>query len=248
MEQNKLSVTKKVKRFNSSKESRLISAWKQIHCNHGRLLHKMARGICCTQPRSHHSGQLLVREFVCRYGVPLEIHSDQGRNFESTVFSEMCTLLEMKKTRTTPYHPQSDGMVERLNRTLEAQLSIFVNDHQTDWDTYLPMLMKAYRTAIQQSTKCSPAKLMFGRELRLPIDLLYGRPSEERPKNTSLYAEKLFRILEDTHDFARKSLELASDKMKSYYDSHSSQRHLKFGDAVWLYNPQRKKGLSPKLS
>ena len=90
---------------------------------------------------------LLVREFVCRYGVPLEIHSDQGRNFESAVFSEMCTLLEMKKTRTTPYHPQSDGMVERLNRTLEAQLSIFV-DHQTDWDTYLPMLVMAYRTAI----------------------------------------------------------------------------------------------------
>ena len=89
---------------------------------------------------------------------------------------------------------------------------------------------------------------MFGRELRLPIDLLYGRPSEERPKNTSLYAEQLFRILEDTHDFARKSLELASDKMNSYYDSRSSQRHLKVGDAVWLYNPERKKGLSPKLS
>ena len=74
---------------------------------------------------------LLVREFVCCCGVPLEIHSDQGRNFESAVFSEMCTLLGMEKTRTTPYHPQSDGMVERLNRTLEAQLSIFVDDHQT---------------------------------------------------------------------------------------------------------------------
>ena len=70
----------------------------------------------------------------------------------------------------------------------------------------------------------------------------------KRDLKTPLYAEQLFRILEYTHDFACKSLELASDKMKSYYDSRSSQRHLKVGDAVWLYNPQRKKGLSPKLS
>ena len=191
---------------------------------------------------------LLVREFVCRYGVPLEVHSDQGRNFESAVFAEMCTLLGMEKTRTTPYHPQSDGMVERLNRTLEAQLSIFVDDHQTDWDTYLPMLMMAYRTAVQETTRCSPAKLMFGRELKLPIDLLYGRPAEERRGSVTPYAENLLKTLEDTHDFARRRLELASDRMKSYYDSKCSQRQIRIGDAVWLHNPQRKKGISPKLS
>ena len=167
---------------------------------------------------------LLVREFVSRYGVPLEIHSDQGRNFGSAVFSEMCPLLGMEKTRTTPYHPQSDGMVERLNRTLEAQLSIFVDDHQTDWDVYLPMLMMAYRTAVQESTRCSPARLMLGRELKLPIDLLYGRPIEERPNGITPYAKDLLKTLEDIHDFARKWLELASDRMKSYYDNKCSQR------------------------
>ncbi|MCG8622472.1 MAG: DDE-type integrase/transposase/recombinase [Proteobacteria bacterium] len=91
---------------------------------------------------------LLVREVVCRYGVPLELHSDQGRNFESTVFAEMCSLLGIGKTHTTPYHPQSDVMVEQLNRTLETQLSMFVQDHQKDWEVYLPILMMAYRTAI----------------------------------------------------------------------------------------------------
>ena len=49
-----------------------------------------------------------------------------------------------------------------------------MDDHQTDWDMYLPMLMMAYPTAVQESTRCSPARLMFGRELKLPIDLLYG--------------------------------------------------------------------------
>ena len=63
--------------------------------------------------------EALVNNFVYRFGVPLIIHSDQGRNFESQVFTEMCRLLGVKKTRTTPLHPQSDGMVERFNRTIE---------------------------------------------------------------------------------------------------------------------------------
>ena len=68
--------------------------------------------------------KILVNEMICRFGVPLEIHSDQGQNFESALFKEMCCLLGMSKTRTIPLHPQSDGMVERMNRTTEAQLSI----------------------------------------------------------------------------------------------------------------------------
>ena len=62
--------------------------------------------------------ELLVREFICQFGVPLLIHSDQGRNFESELFAKVCRLRGIKKTRTTPYHPQSDGMVERCNRTI----------------------------------------------------------------------------------------------------------------------------------
>ena len=60
----------------------------------------------------------LVEEFVARFGVPLELHSDQGRDFESEVFQKMCLLLGISKTRTTPYHPRSDGMIERFNRTI----------------------------------------------------------------------------------------------------------------------------------
>ena len=62
--------------------------------------------------------QKLVDECFCRFSVPEQLHSDQGRQFESTLISEMCKILQIHKTRTTPYHPQSDGMVERFNRTL----------------------------------------------------------------------------------------------------------------------------------
>ena len=62
-----------------------------------------------------------------RFGVPAELHSDQGRNFEAQVFGEVCRRLEVHKTRTTPLHPQSDGLVERFNRTLATQLAILTS-------------------------------------------------------------------------------------------------------------------------
>ena len=65
---------------------------------------------------------IIVREVVSRFGVPSSIHLDQGRKYESRLFSEMCKVLPIKKTRTTPYHPQSDGMVERFNKTLVRML------------------------------------------------------------------------------------------------------------------------------
>ena len=115
--------------------------------------------------------EVFVKQFAVQFGAPLMLHSDQEGNFESTVFSEMCRLLGITKTRTTPLHPESDGMVERYDRTLEAQLSTFVEDRQHDWDSYLPILLIAYKTTIRESTGCTPASLMLGRHLRLPIDL-----------------------------------------------------------------------------
>ena len=120
--------------------------------------------------------EVLVKELVCHFGVPLYIYSNQGRNFESAVFGEMCNLLGMTESRITPLHPQSDGMVEQFNRTLEAQLSMFVEDHQKDWDQLVPLMQMAYRTAVHETTGCTPASIMFGLDLKLPIDTLCGRP------------------------------------------------------------------------
>ena len=132
-----------------------------------------------------------------------------------------------------------------MNRTLEAQLSKFVDDHQRDWDHYLPFLMLALRSATSEATKCSPAMLQFGRELRLPVDLLLSRPGESVPTHT--YNEKLQQKLEQVHTFARESLRISSDYMKGYYDLRADGKTFQAGDAVWLYNPRRKPGLTPKL-
>ena len=122
---------------------------------------------------------LLVKEVACRFGAPVLIQYDQGRNSYSALFTEMCQLLGIKKTRTSTYHPQSDDMVERLNPTPEDQLAKFVDYHQKDWDEHIYFLLMAYRSAVHESTCCTTAKMMFGRNLRLPIDLLLGQPVEK---------------------------------------------------------------------
>ena len=91
--------------------------------------------------RAETVAKCLVDEVIRRFGVPNYIHSDQGRQFESELYQEVSFLLDIKKTRTTPYHPQSDGMVERFNKTLEALLHAFVNEEHSDWDERLPMFL-----------------------------------------------------------------------------------------------------------
>ncbi|GBM15300.1 hypothetical protein AVEN_210932-1 [Araneus ventricosus] len=134
-------------------------------------------------------------------------------------------------------------MVERFNRTILNHLSLFVSKKQTDWDTHLPLFLLAYRSADHEATGCTPADMLFGRTLRLPCDILFGRPSVT-PSSPNEYLNSLEARLESVHAFARERIKLASERMKTRYDSG---HHFKEGDQVWMYNPKRRRGLGPKL-
>ena len=114
---------------------------------------------------------------VCRFGMPTVIHSDQGREFENKVMHELCILGGAHKTKTTLYHPESDGLVERFNRTLLMMLVMFAGEHKDDWDDLLPPVMMAYRSSVHESTGFSPYRLMFGEECMLPMDI--GMPRRQ---------------------------------------------------------------------
>lgn len=92
--------------------------------------------------------ETLFKGWIKRYGCPQEIHSDQGAQFESQLFREMCKVLQINKTRTTSYHPQSDGMIERLNRTIKDILSKYISVNQTDWDKFIDEIVFAYNSTI----------------------------------------------------------------------------------------------------
>ena len=93
-------------------------------------------------------------------------------------------------------------MVKQFNLTLEAPVAKFVSEHQRDWDHHLQLLMMAYRTSVHDTTGKTPAMMMMGRDLRLPIDLFIGRPSDEQPVHKSDYTQALLNCLEEVHDYA----------------------------------------------
>ena len=190
--------------------------------------------------------RVLVEQFICRYGVPENIHSDQGSNFESEVFRSMCQLLGIHKTRTTPYHPQSDGLAERLNRTIQTMLTFYVSQDQSDWDEHLPYIMMAYRASEQETTGITPNRMMFGRELSLPLNLFVSNP-EENYTSPEEYACKLYGRMQQAFHVARNKIQDEQRRQKRLYDIKLKGKPYNVGDKVWLYVYTRKIGLTPKL-
>lgn len=112
--------------------------------------------------------KVLVNKWSCRFGVPGRIHSDQGRNFESNLIQQLCSMHGTDKSHTTPYHPAGSGQCERFLHTLPAT-------KKRGWSCYLPQVTFSYHTTVHQSTGDSPFFLMFGQDPYLPVDFLHPR-------------------------------------------------------------------------
>ena len=188
----------------------------------------------------------LVDEFFCRYSPPEQLHSDQGKQFESKLMKEICNILKISKSRTTAYHPQCDGLVERFNRTLKHMLSTTLKDHPFDWEQRLRKVCMAYNTSVHSSTGYTPYYLLFGHEARLPLDLMYGtkKPQPQLPQD---YAAHLKQSLSDAHYAVRQQLNQAHARQKEFYDRKVHGEPYKKGDLVWLHNLAIPPGQSAKL-
>jgi transposase InsO family protein len=170
-------------------------------------------------PIPDHTAETCARELVmrvfCRLGLPRELHSDQGRDFLSDLFSGVCKLLHIRRTRTTPWHPQSDGMVERLNRTLAAMLRQYTSENQEDWDEWLPLCNLAYNGSRHSSTMYTPYFLMFGRDLRVPLELVLPTPdttmlSSPKLVSTHHFVERIQQTFSHVFGLVREHLGAAS--------------------------------------
>ena len=139
-----------------------------------RLFYQVDKSLCYSEQESATIAKEFVDQFCCYYGMSETIHTDQGTNFQSSLFKETCRLLGIGDTRTTPYRPQANGLVEQFNK---MSLTSYVQQDQKDWDLHLQRVLLAFGSSVQESTGWSPFFLMFGKEVRLPIDLLYGPPS-----------------------------------------------------------------------
>lgn len=178
--------------------------------------------------------------WIPHHGAPEQLHSDQGKNLTGKVISEICKSLEVLKTRTTPFHPQSDGASERSIRTVNAMLSKVVESDQRNWDLYLSSTSLAYNTAVHSSTNFTPCYLEFGRELRLPNDLVEPLHVRSEAKSQSDFASQVRSRLERAYKVATESLSMAHNTQKHYYDRWARARTYKKGELVlWLDNIKR---------
>ena len=109
--------------------------------------------------------------FGC-YGTPTQLHSDQGRNFESGLIKALCAMYGVQKTRTTSYHPQGNGQTERFNHTLCSLIRSLAVTERRRWPEALPHLPMMYNATPHRVTDLSPYELMFGRQPALPVDQL----------------------------------------------------------------------------
>ena len=177
--------------------------------------------------------EALVKGWVLHLGAPLLLHSDQGREFESRLWTEMCHQLAICKTRTNPYRPQSDGQVERFNRTLIQVLKPLVNTHMDDWDDQCEFVVHAYNNTVHSSTNCTPNLLVFGEDMIMPADLVFGVVgiSPEAPC-TVLFVESLRERFKYAYEVVRTHLQKAAKWQKVGYDTGLKRRRFEVGDRV----------------
>lgn len=130
--------------------------------------------------------RVVYDQWVCRYGVPIFLTCDQGRQFESHLFRELMKLLGIQRNHTTPYHPQSNGAVERWHRSLKAALSARLISTKGSWVEQLSTVLLGLRAAGRSDCNISAAEMTFGQNLRLPGDFYDPSPQNVSSDNYSL--------------------------------------------------------------
>ena len=176
----------------------------------------------------------LFTHWISKFGVPGRVHSDCGSNFNSKLFSEYCKIMGIQKTFTSPYYPQSDGLVERLFRTAKSMIGAVMEERQTkDWSSVLPVVELGLRATVQKTTGYSPFELIFGRKPRLPqVCTFYGNMEITNYE----YLEQLKRKVRDLRLKANTEITKRKKEEADLYNKNRWNTKAKVGDKVMIKN------------
>jgi transposase InsO family protein len=122
---------------------------------------------------------VVFKQWICLFGAPNSIHTDRGTAFESALFKEMCAIAGVIKSKTAPYYPQSDGLVERQFRTVKDMLYATSKTYNRDWAEVIPLVEIGLRSSIQKTNKISPFQVIFGKQMKLPVQWQFPADIQE---------------------------------------------------------------------
>jgi len=142
--------------------------------------------------------RVLYDQFFSRFGLPRQLHSDMGKNFESNLFKELCNLVGTQKSHTTAFCPHSDGQAERVIKSLLQMLRATAEENPENWPQHLPMLMSAYRMTVHKTTGFTPNFAMLAKEVQLPASLI-ARPPEEPMAPKVPFVQNFRDVMRDAH-------------------------------------------------
>ena len=178
---------------------------------------------------------VIVNEYIARFGCPRRIHSDCAANFQSEIIAEMCRLLNIEKSKISPYHPEGNSKCERMMRTILDMLSKYLDENHDEWDLHIPLLMMGYRAQVHSSLGYSPYFLMFAREPRLPVDVDFAPSQSCRNRAVADYVDRLCNSLRVAHRFALRASDKRHQKNKKLYDRKANDETYSPGDHVFLF-------------
>ena len=186
----------------------------------------------------------IFNKYILNYGFPRRIHHDQGGEFNNRLFDRLHKLSGIESSRTTPYHPMGDGQPERFNRTLINMLKCLNENEKGRWKDHVAKLAFAYNATVNKSTGFSPFYLMFGREVRLPIDIMFGIEQEEKSgsKRYDQFVTEWKTSMQKAVDIAQANLGVGKAGNKVRYDKKVRGVAISVGDDVLLRNHNEKGG------
>jgi len=200
----------------------------------------MDRSVSASGRWSIHLYEGYVRWFLLQIWLTTSNTLDQGKNFDSKLFHELCKIAEVNKTRTSLFQPRSDGQTERANRTI---LQMLCATAQTILPIgpidYLPSLQRTAWRSTDTVTHTTPNMAMLGREVLFPTTLIASLP-EELVHLTVPFVESFRQTMSDAHEQVRTATKSVARTQKTYFDKYVKGPPFHVGQIVWLYWPLRK--------
>lgn len=189
------------------------------------------------------AARFFIENIVLRHGAPAIIITDKGAAFTAELLRIVLTLSGTAHRKTTAYHPQTNGLTERLNKTIADMLCMYVDVEHKNWDTILPYITFAYNTARQETTKMTPFALVHGREVTTMLDAMLPHDCNGSDGDAADFTERA----EEARQLARVRITSQQERDARRYNLRHQFAAYTPGERVWIWSPVRRRGLSEKL-